>query len=89
MKIDHHAACAKMARDCGLTGLSVLHRLYLAYCFNVLKDMVFDGMCASESSIILKDTLNKAVVKEQLVAMPWTPGSFKNLFLTTSTCTVK
>ena len=38
------SVCATMARECGFTGLSVLHRLYAAYGFNVLKDLVFDGM---------------------------------------------
>ena len=35
------SVCATMARECGFTGLSVLHRLYAAYGFNVLKDLVF------------------------------------------------
>lgn len=34
----------RMSRDSGLLGLSVLHRLYSLYGFDVLRDTVFDAM---------------------------------------------
>ena len=76
----------QLARECGFTWLSVLHRLYVAYGFNVLKDMVFDGMHDVPLNVIKHHLevqlelglLNKATIEERLEAMPWTSGNFQN-----------
>ena len=80
------SVCATMAREFGFTGLSVLHRLYAAYGFNVLKDLVFDGMHDVSLNVIKHHLevqlelglLNKATIEERLEAMPWTSGNFQN-----------
>ena len=41
---DRPTVHATMARESGFTGLSILHRLYAAYGFNILKDLTFDAM---------------------------------------------
>ena len=41
---DRPTVHATMARESGFTGLSILHRLYAAYGFNILRDLTFDAM---------------------------------------------
>ena len=61
-----------------LLGFRVLHRLYAAYGFNVLKDLVFDGMHDVPLNVIKHHLevqlelglLNKATIDERLEAMP-------------------
>ena len=56
----------------------MLHRLYAAYGFNVLKDLVFDGMHDVPLNVIKHHLevqlelglLNKATIEERLEAMP-------------------
>ena len=54
-----------LARKSGYTGLSILHRLYELYGFNVLTDMVFDMMHNIPLNVVSKH-LNR-YLREELV----------------------
>lgn len=77
----------KLASQVGFTGLSILHRLYRLYKFDVIKDMVFDTMHTLILRVVqrhLQFYLDKAffrnsVLDTRLRAMPWTAGSKFNL----------
>ena len=70
---------ASIAKDCGFTGICILHCLYAAYGFNSLCDLVFVAM----HILPLNTTLNrylelnlfsKQVAEERLDAVLWTAG---------------
>ena len=67
-----------ISKENGLQGLSVLHRLYLLYGFDVLRDSVFDGMHLLPLSVvknnierwISKGSLDKKDLDANLAKMP-------------------
>ena len=69
-----------LARQSGYTGLSILHRLYKLYGFNVLTDMVFDTMHNIPLNVVSKhlnrylreELVDKSILDERLQAVPWT-----------------
>ena len=69
-----------LARQSGYTGLSILHRLYKLYGFNVLTDMVFDMMHNIPLNVVGKhlnrylreELVDKSILDERLQAVPWT-----------------
>ena len=71
-----------MSRECGFTGLSILHRLHSLYGFNTLNDLVFDAMHNVPMNIAsnhLHHYLNEGLVTAQqledgLKQIEWTPG---------------
>lgn len=72
----------KRASQCGFTGLSILHRLYHLYKFNVLSDLVFDVMhtlllvnIKRHLDYYLTEGYLNATVDHRLSAMPWTAGA--------------
>lgn len=73
---------ANLAKESGFTGLSILHRLYDLYRFDVLRDMVFDAMHnipLNVASNHLHYYLNEGIlspteIEERLKLVPWTPG---------------
>ncbi len=75
-----------MAKECGFTGLSVLHRLNQLYGFDVLRDMVYDSMHNVPMNVVgqhlhhyvqngFYSNTNKALVEQRLSAMPWSSGT--------------
>ena len=87
---------AEKAKSTGFTGLSLLHRLYHLYGFNVMKDLVYDEMHNVSMNVInqhlhhyldnyLLSSTNKTIVTTRLAAMPWTAGN--NVLLVVGTCT--
>ena len=68
----------------GFTGLSVLHRLYALYGFDVLHDLVFDVMHNVPLNVVgnhLHYYLDERIIspnqiEDKLNQMPWTPGEF-------------
>lgn len=78
-----------MAKETGYTGLSILHRLYPLYGFDVLHDiMVYDAMCNILLNVVShhlhyylnEEILSPQAVEERLKAMPWTPGMHLCIF---------
>ena len=73
----------RLASQTGFTGLSLLHRLYYLYKFDVLKDLVFDTMHTLVLRIINRHLqhyndlglLKNPVLGKRLLAMPWTAGT--------------
>ncbi|KAL5506629.1 hypothetical protein EMCRGX_G008326 [Ephydatia muelleri] len=78
---DRPTVHATMARESGFTGLSILHRLYAAYGFNILKDLTFDAMHDVTLNIIHHHLLryleagilSRNEIDVRLAAIPWTP----------------
>ena len=74
---------ASMAKECGFTGLSVLHRLHALYGFDVLHDLVFDAMhnvpiniASNHLHFYLDEGLvSPSQLERELKLIPWTPGS--------------
>ena len=74
----------RMSKESGLNGLSVLHRLYPLYGFDVLRDTVFDAMHLLPLNIVKNnierwlsgDYLNKKDLNTNLSKMPWTVGNY-------------
>lgn len=72
-----------MSRDSGLLGLSVLHRLYPLYGFDVLRDTVFDAMHLLPLNVVknnierwtTQDHLYKKDLNTNLSKMLWTVGN--------------
>eukprot|EP00731_Ephydatia_muelleri_P005339 Em0002g1515a len=79
---DRPTVHATMARESGFTGLSILHRLYAAYGFNILKDLTFDAMHDVTLNIIHHHLLryleagilSRNEIDVRLAAIPWTSG---------------
>ncbi|KAL5467065.1 hypothetical protein EMCRGX_G031241 [Ephydatia muelleri] len=77
---DRPTVHATMARESGFTGLSILHRLYAAYGFNILKDLTFDAMHDVTLNIIHHHLLryleagilSRNEIDVRLAAIPWT-----------------
>lgn len=73
----------RISKENGLLGLSVLHRLYPLYGFDVLRDSVFDAMHLLPLNVvknnierwISKDYFAKKDLDTNLAKMPWTTGT--------------
>lgn len=70
---------ASIAKDCGFTGICIMHCLYAAYGFNSLCDLVFDVMHILPLNIIKRQVLGiksifQAGCEERLDSVPWTAG---------------
>jgi hypothetical protein len=84
---DRPTVHATMARESGFTGLSILHRLYAAYGFNILKDITFDAMHDITLNIIHHHLqryfeagiLSRNEIDVRLAAIPWTSGTLLTL----------
>ena len=72
----------KLASQSGFTGLSILHRLYHLYQFDILRDLVFDSMHTLILRVVHRHLqhymherfLSDPVLDQRLSAMPWTAG---------------
>lgn len=72
----------KLASEYGFTGLSILHRFYSLYKFDILKDLVFDSMHTLLLRIVKRHIdnysehgyLSNPLIERRLQAMPWTAG---------------
>lgn len=81
---DRRSVRASMARDTGYTGLSILHRLYKLYGFNVILDTVNDIMHVLPMNVVKTqindliddEKIDKKLVDEKLKLFPWTSGQF-------------
>ena len=79
---DRPTVRAQLSRNSGYTGLSVLHRLYKLYKFDVFKDLVFDVVHNIPLNVaprqvknwIDSEVIDKHVVEERLKSFPWTAG---------------
>lgn len=87
---DRTSVRASLAKECGFTGLSLLHRLHALYGFDVIRDLVLDAMnniALNVTSHHLHFYLDEGItspkdIEERLQLMPWTPG--KASFLLTA-----
>ena len=85
---DRASVRSALAKDCGFTGLSILHRLNCLYGFNVLLDTVYDAMHNIPLIVIshhLHYYLNEGKLavsrlEKRLKEMPWTSGDYMCLF---------
>ena len=72
----------KLASDYGFTGLSILHRLFHLYHFNILHDLIFDTMHTLFLRVVKRHLeyysnngyLSNNTVEKRLQAMSWTAG---------------
>ena len=79
---DRFSVRAKMAKEKGFTGLSILHRLFNLYGFDLLHDMVFDAMHNISLNVVNQhlrhflqtEMLPRAEVESRLNSVPWTTG---------------
>ena len=79
---DRPTVRAQLSRNSGYTGLSVLHRLYKLYKFDVFKDLVFDVMhniplnvaARQVKNWIDSEVIDKHVAEERLKSFLWTAG---------------
>jgi len=79
---DHVTIRRKLASQTGFTGLSILHRLFHLYQFDILNDLVFDTMHTLILRVIYRHLhyyseegfLKNPMLDEWLSAMPWTAG---------------
>lgn len=73
---------ARLSRNSGYTGLSILHRLYKFYKFDVFKDLVYDVMHNIPLNVAARqiknwidsEAIDKDVVEQRLSSFPWTAG---------------
>lgn len=73
---------ANLSKHTGYTGISVLHRLYKLYEFDVIRDTVFDMMHNLPLNVVRKHVkrvidegiVEKNVLESKLSLMPWTAG---------------
>ena len=81
---DRRSVRASMARDTGYTGLSILHRLYKLYGFDIIQDTVNDIMHVLPMNVVKTqindliddEKIDKKLVDEKLKFFPWTSGQF-------------
>jgi len=77
------------SKECGYTGLSILHRLWPLYGFRYDKDLVFDEMHTVQLNVV-KEALGHLLsdedhpvdwceVDRRLEQLPWTPGIYLKL----------
>ena len=79
---DRPSVRANLAKETGFTGLSILHRLYDLYGFDVHRDLVFDAMHNIPLNVasnhlhyyLNEGILSPAEIEERLKIVPWTPG---------------
>ncbi len=74
---------ARLAKEEGFTGLSILHRLNKLYGFDVLQDMVFDAMhnvvlnvASQHLHHYAEEKLLSREVEKRLSEVPWTAGLY-------------
>ena len=81
---DRSSIRTNMAKETGYTGLSILHRLYFLYGFDVMQDTVYDAMHNVPLNVVShhlhyyfdETILTPQMVEEKLKTMPWTPGMY-------------
>ena len=79
---DRSSVRASLAKQCGFTGLSILHRLNCLYGFDVILDTVYDAMHNITLNVashhlhcyLNEGTFTASTLEDRLRAMPWTPG---------------
>lgn len=79
---DRPSVRTRLSRNSGYTGLSILHRLYKLYKFDVFKDLVYDvthniplNVAARQiKNWIDSEAIDKDVVEQRLRSFPWTAG---------------
>ena len=79
---DRPSVRARLSRNSGYTGLSILHRLHKLYKFDVFKDLVFDVMHNIPLNVAARqikkwidsEAIDKDVVEQRLNSFPWTAG---------------
>jgi len=79
---DRPTVRAQLSRNSGYTGVSILHRLYKLYKFNVFNNLVYDVMHNIPLSVVARqgknwvdgEVIDKDVVEERLKSFPWTAG---------------
>lgn len=72
-----------LARNCGFTGLSILHRLHALTGFDVLQDTVYDAMHNVPLNVVKshlhryfeENILSRSEIEKRLKDMLWTPGN--------------
>lgn len=72
----------KLASQTGFTGLSILHRLFYLYQFDILYDLVYDTMHTLILRVVYRHLhyyseegfFKNPVLDERLSTMPWTAG---------------
>ncbi|XP_078363672.1 uncharacterized protein LOC144647842 [Oculina patagonica] len=77
---DRPSVRARLSRNSGYTGLSILHRLYKLYKFDVFKDLVYDVMHNIPLNVAARqiknwidsEVIDKDVVEQRLNSFPWT-----------------
>ena len=92
---DRISVHATLAKESGFTGLSILHRLYALYGFNVILDTVYDAMHNIPLNIAShllhyyfeEEILSRQEVDERLQNMPWTPRTLVHNIICTCTHT--
>ena len=78
---DRVSVRANLAKETGFTGLSILHRLYYLYGFNVLCDLVFDAMHNIPLNVVSNHLHHSwwgnyiTCWNWRLKIVPWTPGN--------------
>ena len=76
----------RISKENGLQGLSILHRLYPLYGFDVLRDSVFDAMHLLPLNVVKNNierwisngSLDKKDLDANLAKMPWTRGTYNH-----------
>ena len=84
---DRPSVRASLSRECGFTGLSILHRLNSLYGFDVILDTVYDAMHNIPLNVashhlhyyLNEGKLTASILETRLKAMPWTPGNYNAL----------
>ena len=91
---DRPSVRRRKAKEAGFTGLSILHRLYHLYGFDILKDTVFDAMHNVVLNVVrqhLQYYIEKGMlpkgVETCLNRFPWTAGQDIAISCDLITCT--
>ena len=83
-KEDRPSVRASKSKECGYTGLSILHQLHPLYGFNVITDLVFDAMHNIPLNVAnhhLQYYFNEGIlscqeVNRKLKKVQWTAGIY-------------
>ena len=78
---DRPTVRAQLSRNSGYTGVSILHRLYKLYKFDVFNDLVYvmhnialNVVARHVKNWVDSEVIDKDVVEERLKSFPWTAG---------------
>ena len=82
---DRPTTRANLGRDTGYTGISILHRLFKLYGFNVITDLVVDMMhnlpmnvaATLIKKLIEEEKIDTEQIDRRLKLMPWPAGIAK------------